>query len=63
MAEEFDPILNINRDNGSQSDLELVMSQLIEARKTIEEYKIKLRKKEQEVERYKMQLKLLVNPS
>ncbi|CAH1114418.1 unnamed protein product [Psylliodes chrysocephalus] len=63
VAEEFDPILNINRDNGSQSDLELVMSQLIEARKTIEEYKIKLRKKEQEVERYKMQLKLLVNPS
>ncbi|XP_018570865.1 GA-binding protein subunit beta-1 [Anoplophora glabripennis] len=47
----------------SRTDMELVMTQLIEARKTIEEYKIKLHKKEQEAERYKMQLKLLMDPS
>lgn len=43
--------------------MELVMNQLIEARKTIEEMKVKLQKKEQEAERYKMQLKLLMDPS
>lgn len=51
--------------NGTTSfnDMELVMSQLVEARKTIEEMKVKLQKKEQEAERYKMQLKLLLDPS
>ncbi|EEZ97725.1 GA-binding protein subunit beta-1 isoform X2 [Tribolium castaneum] len=45
------------------TDMETVMTQLIEARKTIEEYKIKLLKKEQEAERYKQQLKLLMDDS
>lgn len=36
------------------------MKQLIEARKTIEEYKIKLKKKEAEAEKYKQQLKMLM---
>ncbi|XP_030758903.1 GA-binding protein subunit beta-1-like isoform X2 [Sitophilus oryzae] len=44
----------------SRSDLEYLMRQLIEARKTIEEYKIKLQKKEMEAERYKKQLKLFM---
>ncbi|XP_056630096.1 GA-binding protein subunit beta-1 [Diorhabda sublineata] len=52
----------INKENPSKTDMELIMNQLIEARKTIEEYKIKLRKKEQEAQRYKMQLKLLMEP-
>ena len=43
--------------------METVMTQLIEARKTIEEYKVKLFKKEQEAERYKQQLKLLMDDS
>lgn len=38
------------------TDMEVVMKELIEARKVIEEYKEKLRKKEVEVEHYKMQL-------
>ncbi|XP_049821532.1 GA-binding protein subunit beta-1 [Aethina tumida] len=45
------------------TDMEVVMKQLIEARKTIEEYKIKLLKKEKEAERYKQQLKLLMDAS
>ena len=44
-----------------KTDLELVMNQLIEARQTIEEYKVKLKRKELEVDRYKMQLKLLMD--
>lgn len=40
--------------------METVMKQLIEARKVIEEYKIKLMKKEAEAERYKQQLKVMM---
>lgn len=43
------------------TDMELVMTQLIEARQTIEMYKQKLLKKEQEAERYKQQLRLLMD--
>lgn len=42
------------------TDMEIVMKQLIEARKMIEEYKVKLMKKEAEAERYKQQLKLMM---
>lgn len=50
-------------DNVCVSDMECIMKELIEARQTIEEYKIKLQKKEQEAERYKMQLKLFMDSS
>lgn len=40
--------------------METVMKQLIEARNIIEEYKIKLKKKEAEAEKYKRQLKVLL---
>ncbi|CAH0553271.1 unnamed protein product [Brassicogethes aeneus] len=53
-VEEYKPTYN---------DMELVMSQLIEAKKTIEEYKAKLVRKEKEAERYKQQLKLLMDSS
>ncbi|KAI4460174.1 ankyrin repeat protein [Holotrichia oblita] len=43
------------------SDVETLKKQLVEAHKTIEEYKIKLRKKELEADRYKQQLKLLLS--
>lgn len=43
------------------SDVETLRKQLLEAYKSIEEYKIKLRKKEMEADRYKQQLKLLLN--
>ncbi|KAF7282580.1 hypothetical protein GWI33_002302 [Rhynchophorus ferrugineus] len=49
---------NVGKTN--KTDLEYVMKQLVEAKKTIEEYKVKLRKKEAEAERYKNQLKLLM---
>lgn len=39
------------------------MDELAEAKKTIEEYQLKLKKKELEVERYKIQLKLLMDNS
>lgn len=52
-----------NVANVSASDMECIMKELIEARQTIEEYKIKLHKKEQEAERYKMQLKLFMDSS
>lgn len=45
------------------SDMECIMKELIEARQTIEEYKIKLQKKEQEAESYKMQLRLFMDAS
>ncbi|KAG5891580.1 hypothetical protein JTB14_022245 [Gonioctena quinquepunctata] len=57
------PVMITQMGGPSKTDMEMVMSQLVEARNTIEEYKIKLRKKEQEAERYKMQLKLLMEPS
>lgn len=41
--------------------METVMKQLIEARKLIEEYKIKLTRKEAEAERYKQQLKVFMD--
>ncbi|CAG9859559.1 unnamed protein product [Phyllotreta striolata] len=63
VGEDYRSVANSNKVNLAQTDLEIVMNQLLEARKTIEEYKIKLKKKEQEAERYKMQLKLLMNPS
>lgn len=47
----------------SLTDMETVMTQLIEARQTIEEYKMKLEIKEREAERYKQQLKLLMEDS
>ncbi|CAG9822554.1 unnamed protein product [Phaedon cochleariae] len=50
-------------DKFSRSDVDQIIRQLLEARKTIEEYKIKLKKKEQEAENYKMQLKLLMDSS
>ncbi|XP_044262912.1 GA-binding protein subunit beta-1 [Tribolium madens] len=53
-------IYKISGPNGV-TDMETVMTQLIEARKTIEEYKIKLLKKEQEAERYKQQLIKIIN--
>lgn len=40
--------------------METVMKQLIEARKIIKEYKIKLKKKEAEAEKYKQQLKMIM---
>lgn len=43
------------------TDMETVMKQLIEARKLIEEYKVKLTKKEAEAERYKQQLKIFMD--
>jgi GA-binding protein transcription factor beta len=55
-------VYKIANPNGV-TDMETVMTQLIEARKTIEEYKVKLFKKEQEAERYKQQLKLLMDDS
>ncbi|XP_022919264.1 GA-binding protein subunit beta-1 [Onthophagus taurus] len=45
----------------SGSDLERVKKQLADALRTIEMYKVKLRKKEAEVENYKMQLKLILD--
>ncbi|RZC31795.1 GA-binding protein subunit beta-1 [Asbolus verrucosus] len=62
------PVSTVNNvykiaNNSSGTDMETVMTQLIEARKTIEEYKIKLFKKEEEAERYKQQLKLLMDDS
>lgn len=42
------------------TDMETVMKQLIEARNVIEEYKVKLMKKEAEAERYKQQLKAIM---
>lgn len=36
------------------------MKQLIEARNEIEEYKVKLRKKEAEAEKYKQQLRMMM---
>lgn len=41
--------------------METVMKQLIDARKVIEEYKIKLTRKEAEAERYKQQLKIFMD--
>ncbi|KAJ8965623.1 hypothetical protein NQ314_004015 [Rhamnusium bicolor] len=61
-SEQKQPSSN-QSEKSSRTDMELVMTQLIEARKTIEEYKVKLHKKEQEAERYKMQLKLLMGPN
>jgi hypothetical protein len=58
----FLQVYKIANPNGV-TDMETVMTQLIEARKTIEEYKVKLFKKEQEAERYKQQLKLLMDDS
>lgn len=58
----------INPMNGKSSksdrvptDMELVMKQLIEAKKVIEEYKVKLMKKEAEAEKYKQQLKIMMD--
>ncbi|XP_028152359.2 GA-binding protein subunit beta-1-like isoform X2 [Diabrotica virgifera virgifera] len=54
------PVPNRTIENPAKQ-LEIVSRQLAEARKTIEEYKIKLRRKEQEAERYKLQLKLIMD--
>nr|CAI5846857.1 unnamed protein product [Callosobruchus analis] len=47
----------------SCSEIDNIKNQLIQAKKTIEEYKIKLKKKEEEAEHYKMQLQLLMDPN
>ncbi|XP_060525063.1 GA-binding protein subunit beta-1 [Cylas formicarius] len=45
----------------TKQDMEVVTRQLVEAKKLIEEYKVKLHRKEQEAERYKNQLKVLMD--
>lgn len=45
------------------NEVEDLIEELAAAKKTIEEYKSKLKKKELEVERYKFQLKLLLDSS
>ncbi|KAJ8984896.1 hypothetical protein NQ317_002736 [Molorchus minor] len=61
--EQKEPLTQSVSGDSQRTDMERVMMQLIEARKTIEEYKIKLHKKEQEAERYKIQLKMFMDPS
>nr|CAH7721935.1 unnamed protein product [Callosobruchus chinensis] len=53
----------VSKQRTSSSEIDNIMNQLIQARKTIEEYKVKLKKKEEEAEHYKMQLQLLMDPN
>ncbi|VEN55840.1 unnamed protein product [Callosobruchus maculatus] len=53
----------VSNQRTSSSEIDNIKNQLIQARKTIEEYKIKLKKKEEEAEHYKMQLQLLMDPN
>ncbi|CAH1996941.1 unnamed protein product [Acanthoscelides obtectus] len=53
----------VNNQKTTISEIDNIKNQLVRARKTIEEYKIKLKKKEQEAEHYKMQLQLLMDPN
>ncbi|KAL3270402.1 hypothetical protein HHI36_024361 [Cryptolaemus montrouzieri] len=55
--------LKQNTATGTTNELEVVMKQLVEAKKTIEEYKLKLMQKEAEAERYKEQLNILMGCS
>lgn len=50
------PLTAAAKEKSKNADMELLMNQLVEAHKTISEYKIKLMKKEQEAERYKQQV-------
>lgn len=54
----FYKVLKLHKQDNS-ADVEQLMKQLIETRKSLEEYKQKFLKKEAEAERYKQQLLLI----